>query len=153
MKMEVGYRMIKRKSPLETKNMRQTSLWLPHSTYDGITQAAGARGLAGEIRRRLEISLKADQGRDEKTAELMDAITRVRVNIPVGKNWHGDRLAFEVFKAAINHLLSEYQPSSEVLPESMDKLQAKYGKDANAETVGRILASAALMSSRDKQEE
>ena len=142
--------MKKQKSTRETTNMIQTALWLPRGMHAQLKEAGGDRGLGEEIRRRLEIALKADQGRDETTAELMDAITRVRVNIPVGENWHGDRLAFEVFKSAINHLLSEYQPSSEVLQESMNKLQDKYGKDANAETVGRILASAALMSSRDK---
>ena len=41
--------------------MRQTGVWLPHSTYDELKRTGGERGLGDEIRRRLEISLKADQ--------------------------------------------------------------------------------------------
>src|SRR5215510_13025311 len=99
--------MKKQKTTHQTKHMRQTALWLPHSTYDKLREHGGERGLGDEIRRRLEISLKADDSlRDKKTAELMDEIMRVDVNMPV-KPWHADRLAFNVFKAAITDLLSE----------------------------------------------
>ena len=130
--------------------MKQTSLWLPLDMYGTLSQAGGDRGLGDEIRRRLEISLKEDQSLlDKKTTELKEAITRVDVNMPI-KPWHADRLAFDVFKVAINDLLLEYQPKSDVQPGSVAKLEARYGKDAKAETVGRILARAALMAARDK---
>ena len=146
--------MKKGKSTHKTKNMVQTALWLPYSMRDDLKRAAGGEGgMGNEIRRRLEISLKADQSlRDKKTTELMEEITRVDVNMPINP-WHADRLAFNVFKAAINDLLSEYQPKSDVQPGSLAKLEARYGKDVEAETVGRILAGAAIMATRDKEKE
>ena len=109
--------------------------------------------MGNEIRRRLEISLKADQSlRDKKTTELMEEITRVDVNMPINP-WHADRLAFNVFKAAINDLLSEYQPKSDVQPGSLAKLEARDGKGATAETSGRILARAAIMAARYEEKE
>jgi len=145
--------MKQQKTTHKTKHMRQTALWLPHSTYDKLKEYGGERGLGDEIRRRLEISLKADDSlRDKKTAELMEEITRVDVNMPI-KPWHADRLAFNVFNSAINDLLSEYQPKSDVQPGSLAKLEARYGKGADAEIVGRILAGAAIMATRDKEKE
>jgi hypothetical protein len=146
--------MKKQKSTHKTKNMIQTAVWLPHSMYDDLKRASGERGLGDEIRRRLEISLKEDQSLlDIKTTQFKQAITRVDVNMPFAERWHADRLAFEVFKAAINDLLSEYQPKSEVQPGSVAKLEARYGEDTKAETVGRILARAALMAARDMEKE
>ena len=122
--------------------------------YAKFKEAGGERGLGDEIRRRLEISLKEDQSsHDKKTAQFKEAITRVDVNMPFDRLWHDDRFAFDVFKAAINDLLSEYQPKSDVQPGSKAKFEAMYGKDAKAETVGRILARAALMAARDKEKE
>ena len=145
--------MKKQKSSSETKYMRQTALWLPHSMYDDLKRASSERGLGDEIRRRLELSLKQDQSsRDKKTTGLMQEITRVDVNMPI-KPWHADRLAFDVFEVAIKDLLSEYQPKGDVQPESVAKLEARYGKGATAETVGRILSRAALMAARDKEKE
>jgi hypothetical protein len=146
--------MKKQKSRRETKYMKQTSLWLPLDMYGKLTQAGGDRGLGDEIRGRLEISLKADDSlRDTETAELMEAITRIQVNMPRDRLWHDDRFAFDVFEAAINHLLSKYQPRSAVQSESKAEFEALYGKDEKAETIGRILARAALMAARDKEEE
>jgi hypothetical protein len=147
--------MKKRKPTNETTNMIQTALWLPRGMHEKLKEAGGERGLGEEIRRRLEISLKEDQSLlDKKTTRFKQAITRVELNMPFDKErWHADRLAFEVFKAAINDLLSAYQPKSDVQPGSVAKLEARYGKDAKAETVGRILAHAALMAARDKEEE
>ena len=45
--------MKKQKSSRETKYMRQTALWLPHSMYDELKRAGSERGLGDEIRRRL----------------------------------------------------------------------------------------------------
>jgi hypothetical protein len=145
--------MKKQKSSSETKYMRQTALWLPHSMYNDLKRASGARGLGDEIRRRLEISLKEDTSAlDKKTRQFKEAITRVDVNMPI-KPWHADRLAFEVFKAAINDLLSEYQPEGDVQPASLAKLEARDGRGATAEAYGKILARAAIMAARGGEEE
>ena len=76
----------------------------------------------------------------------------MRVELNTHEPWHADRLAFEVFKVAINDLLSEYEPKDDV-PGSLAKLEARNGKGATAETAGRILAGAAIMATRDKEKE
>jgi hypothetical protein len=146
--------MKKGKSSHKTKNMVQTAVWLPYSMRDDLKRAAGGEGEMGnEIRRRLQISLKADQSlRDKRTTELINAIMRIDGNLPV-KPWHEDRLGFEVFKAALSELLAEYQPKSEVQSASAKELQNRYGENEKPETVGRILARAALMAARDEEKE
>ena len=132
--------------------MIQTSLWLPSEMHKKLT--AGGTKLADEIRGRLEISLKADQApRDPKTDELIDAVKLSERKISHDARWHNDRFAFEVLKAAINDLLSDYQPKSSEQAETVAKFQAKYGKGGTAESIGKIIAHAVLIASRDMQEE
>jgi hypothetical protein len=45
-----------------------------------------------------------------------------------------------MFKAAIDALISSVEPNSEAPSIAVAELQRVYGPDANAETVGRILA-------------
>ncbi len=73
--------------------------------------------------------------------------------MPRDRHWHNDRFAFDVFEAAISHLLSENRPKSDVQPESKAEFEALYGKDTKPETIGRILARAALMAARDMEKE
>ena len=143
--------MKKQKSHRETKFMRQTGVWLPHSTYDELKRTAGERGLGGEIRRRLEISLKADQALHDQTDDLINAIKWIEQKIPSDERWHSDRFVFKVFKAAIDDLLLDYQPKSDERTETMAEFKARYGNNATAESIGQILAHAAPMA-RDKKE-
>jgi hypothetical protein len=141
--------MKKGKSTRETKNMIQTALWLPHEMHEKLKKWGGERGLGEEIRRRLQLSLDAEQlPHDEETDVLLDAIKMIERNLSLDEpwhTWHGNRFSFDVFKAAINALLSNYQPSAEAQPGTMTKLQAMYGPDEKPETIGRIMARMAIV--------
>ena len=134
--------MPKPKSTHKTKDMIQTTVWLPHGMYGKLTKG-GQLKLADEIRRRLQASFDAEQlPSDQKTEELLDAIKQIKGNLD--ELWHTDRFAYDVFKAAINELLSNYQPSSETQPRTVSKLQTMYGPDVNPVTIGNILAHVAI---------
>jgi len=138
--------MRKRKSTRETKNMIQTALWLPREMHEQLKKAGGERGLGDEIRRRLQASFDYQQLGDANTHELLEAIQQIERNLSHDEPWHVNRFAFEVFKAAINELLSLYRPDSESQPGTMSKLQTMYGPEEKPETIGRILARIAHQS-------
>jgi hypothetical protein len=135
--------MKKRKSTRETKNMIQTALWLPRDMHEKLKKDGGERGLGEEIRRLLEASVEAAQTpSDEITSELLDQIKEI-ANFSLQERWYADRFAFDVFKAAINALLSSHQPSGEVKPETKAKLQATYGGET-PDAIGRIIAQVTI---------
>ncbi len=135
--------MKKQKSTRETKNMIQTALWLPRGMHEQLKNDGGERGLGDEIRRRLQNSFDAEQlPRDPITDELLYAIKQTVGNLD--EPWHANRFAYDVFKAAINELLLDYQQSIEAQPGTDAKFQSKYGPDAKPDTIGRILAHIAL---------
>jgi hypothetical protein len=135
--------MKKRKSTRETKNMIQTALWLPRDMHEKLKKDGGKRGLGEEIRRLIEASIEAAQTpSDEKTSELLAQIKEI-ANFSLKEQWYADQFAFDVFKAAINSLLSSHQPSGEVKPETKAKLQATYGGETS-EDIGRIIAQVTI---------
>lgn len=137
--------MRKRKPTRETKNMVQTALWLPRDTHEKLKKEGGERGLGEEIRRLIHEAMEAaDAARapDENTHELLDLIKEI-ADLSLKEPWYADRFAFDVFKAAINTLLSSYQPSGEAKPETKAKFQATWG-DENPETIGRMIARVAM---------
>jgi len=79
---------------------------------------------------------------DENTHELLDLIKEI-ADLSLKEPWYADRFAFDVFKAAINTLLSSYQPSGEATPETRAKFQSTWG-DENPETIGRMIARVAM---------
>jgi hypothetical protein len=136
--------MQKRRSTRETKNMIQTALWLPRRMHEQLKKAGGERGLGNEIRRLIEASIDAaETPRDEITSELLDQIKEI-ADLSLAEPWYTDRFAFDVFKAAINTLLSSRQPSGEARPETKDKFQATWGEE-NPETIGRMIARVAMV--------
>jgi len=141
--------MKKRKSIRETQNMIQTALWLPRDMHEQLKKAGGERGLGDEIRRRLQVSFGVEQRRsDELTELLLDLIKQSAAKLSLVASWWADRSAFEVFKLAINDLISQLttnQLGSEPQPEIMTKLQARYGPDATPETIGQKIASTVLV--------
>jgi NTP pyrophosphatase (non-canonical NTP hydrolase) len=137
--------MAKQKSTRETKNMIQTALWLPRDMHKKLKNEGGERGLGEEIRRLINEAMEAaDAARtpDENTHELLDLIKEI-ADLSLEEPWYADRFAFDVFKAAINTLLSSYQPSGEAKPETRAKFQATWG-DENPETLGRMIARVAM---------
>jgi hypothetical protein len=135
--------MRKRKSTRETKNMIQTALWLPRGLHERLKKEGGERGLGNEIRRLIEASLdSAETPRDEITSELLDQIKEI-ADLSLAEPWHTDRFAFDVFKTAVNTLLSSRQPSGEVRPETKAEFEAAWGEE-NPETIGRMIARFAI---------
>jgi hypothetical protein len=136
--------MQKRRSTRETKNMIQTALWLPRRMHEQLKKAGGERGLGNEIRRLIEASIDAaETPRDEITSELLDQIKEI-ADLSLAEPWYTDRFAFDVFKAAINTLLSSHQPSGEASPETKEKFRATWGEE-NPETIGRMIARVAMV--------
>ncbi len=122
-------------------DMIQSAIRLPRSLHERLKKAGGARGMGEEIRRRLEASFaaEAEAPSDPKTRELLEKIERLALNMPPDKPWHADGEVFEIFKVAINAMLSSYQPSSEAAAPT-GKLLSMYGPGATPETIGQILA-------------
>ena len=147
--------MPKRKSSRENKNMLQTALWLPRDMHARLKEAGGDRGLGDEIRRRLQASFGVEKRPpDPVTDLLLDLIKRTALNLSLEDAWWADRFAFDVFKTAINELLSDLDTivgSHRRQPGAMSKLQARYGPDEKPETIGRILARAAFAENAEEQ--
>jgi hypothetical protein len=132
--------MEKRKST-QTTDMAQTAVWLPHGMREKLT--AGGLKLSDEIRRRLQNSLDDEKvNRDPITGELLDAIKHVEGNLD--EPWHKNSFFYDVFKAAINKLLSNYQPEARF--ETTTKLATKY-QGARPQTIGEIFADVAFKAS------
>jgi hypothetical protein len=137
--------MRKRKSTRETKNMIQTALWLPRDMHEKLKKGGGERGLGEEIRRLIHEAMEAsDAARapDENTRDLLGLIKEI-ADLSLEEPWYADRFAFDVFRAAINTLLSNYQPSGEAKPETRAKFQGTWGEE-NPETIGRMIARVAM---------
>jgi hypothetical protein len=145
--------MKKRKSTRETENMKQTALWLPRDMLERLKEAGGERGLGEEIRRRLLVSFEVEKPpRDQLTNLLLNLIKRIAVNLSLDEEWWASRFAFNVFKTAINELLSELASTevpNEPQPGTITKLQTRYGPDV--ETIGKILARAAFAENAQEQ--
>jgi hypothetical protein len=137
--------MLRRKSTRETKNMVQTALWLPRDMLERLRKAGGERGLGEEIRRLLQSSIDAAQTPSQEiTSELLAQIKEI-AELSLEEPWYTDRFSFDVFKSAINALLSNRQPNAEVRPETKAKFQAAWGEE-NPETIGRLIARLAIVS-------
>ena len=124
--------------------MIQTALWLPRGMHERLKKDGGERGLGNEIRRLIEASIDAaETPKDEITSEMLDQIKEI-ADLSLAEPWHTDRFAFDVFKTAVNTLLSSRQPSGEVRAETKAKFQARWGEE-NPETIGRMIAQLAMV--------
>jgi hypothetical protein len=134
----------------ETKNMKQTALWLPYEMHEKLSKAGGKGGMGEEIRRLLHAALEETKTPDDQvTAELLEQIRELaELSMPVP--WDTDRFSFEVFKSAINALLSKRQPSRPESPESKAKFQADWAEE-NAETIGRLIAYLAVARAKERK--
>jgi hypothetical protein len=133
--------MKKQRSNRETENMIQTALWLPREMHQQLKKKAGERGLGEEIRRRLRASFEFDEPPDKTTDIFISAANQIAIELE--EPWYANRFASEVFRAAINELLSQCQSTERAGPEAIGKLQASC-PDEKPETIGRILARVAL---------
>src|SRR6266568_9006488 len=86
---------------------------LPRELHEYLKKAAqaGEGGIAAELRHRLEASFVSSlRTGDQKTADFVDAIATVAVNVqpPYGP-WHENPHAFAVFSAAMTALLAYFR--------------------------------------------
>jgi hypothetical protein len=128
----------------ETKNMKQTALWLPYEMHEKLSKAGGKGGMGVEIRRLLHAALEETKTPDDQvTAELLDQIKEI-AELSMPAPWYGDRFSFDVFKSAINVLLSKRQPSRPASPETKANFQATW-EEEDPEVIGRQIARLAVV--------
>jgi hypothetical protein len=143
--------MKRRKSTRETENMIQTALWLPRDMHEELKRGGGERGLGEEIRRRLEMSFAIEQEPPDKFTDVaVSLIRKIALRIlGFGEPWSDSRQGFEIFRSAVSSLFPELllalDVRSEVLPETLAKLQSEFGPDAKPETIGPKLAHIAVV--------
>jgi len=149
--------MKRRKSIRETKAMVQTALWLPRDMHEQLKQAGGERGLGDEIRRRLQRTFDDEKREGDPVTDLLADLTR-QVDLrfrDVGR-WYEDPWICNKFKDALGELASSLclvrsQSVSAPEPATLSKLHAKYGPDVKPESIGTLIARAALVENATEQ--
>jgi hypothetical protein len=133
------------------QEMIQSAVRFPQWLHERLQKAGGARGMSEEIRRRLELTFAGEGApTDEITNEVITEIREIASDLSRYGSWHTDRDTFDVFKAAVNVLLSNHQPRSEPIPETKAHMRAVYG-EKTSEDIGLILAHAAIFAYRKER--
>jgi hypothetical protein len=129
--------------------LRQTAIWLPEAMIERLQRIAGPRGMAGEIRRRLEASFEAERAQsDPMTKALLADIARASDMLAAYRAWQNDRWVYVALEAAIGVILAQRRP-----PETKPKPQLPPGAardllgDQKPEDVGRVVAAMVLKGS------
>jgi hypothetical protein len=121
------------------------TLRIPPDLHKRLTAGAGERGIAEEIRQRLEQSFSV--GDDTKTRELLGATANLARSIKMYyANWHADPFSYRAFKFALDKVLAYYQPQGEAVPKPNPNgiAQLLYEDDVTPEEFGRNMAALAL---------
>jgi hypothetical protein len=133
------------------REMIQSAVRFPQWLHEQLQKAGGERGMSEEIRRRLELTFAGEGApTDEITNEVIAEIREIASDLSRYGSWHTDRDAFDVFKAAVNALLSSHQPRGEPNPDTTAHLRAVYGEKTSAD-IGLILAHAAIFAYRKER--
>jgi hypothetical protein len=86
-----------------------------------LKQAAAGRSVSEEMRARLEWSFLDDWTNDPPTKELRDAISMLAKNVaPYFGRWHENPYAFDVFKVAVDTVLTKMRPRGAPTPPADD---------------------------------
>jgi Arc-like DNA binding domain len=119
------------------------TLRLPREVHDLLKEAAAGRSVSEEIRARLEWSIVNDWTNDPKTGDVVDAIANLARNVaPYFGHWHKNRYAFDVFKIAIDTVLTKVRPKGELIPPADD---GEFRPGDTPEAAGRALAAAEII--------
>jgi len=134
-----------------TARTTQMKFRLSDPLHDRIEEAAehSGWGASEEIRRRLEASFVQElQADDDETYRLVEAIKTVARNLqqsPFG-SWHKNRFAFEVFRDAVNTLVTLSKPPGDPVRPSDNEIADLYlGDRGTPEDAGRMLAGGAAV--------
>jgi hypothetical protein len=105
--------------------------------------ASTGRSVSEEIRARLEWSLLNDRVNDPKTRDVVDAIGSIARNVrPYFGDWHRERYAFDLFKSAVDVLLTKVQPKGRPIPPPDD---GEFRPGETPEAAGRALAAGEII--------
>jgi hypothetical protein len=116
---------------------------LSRDLHEQLKKAGGERGLSEEIRRRLEWSIANDWTRDTKTGSVIDAIANLARNVKsYYGDWHKNRYAFDVFKVAVDTVLTKVRPKGEPIPLADD---GEFRPGDTPEAAGKALATAEII--------
>lgn len=119
------------------------TLRLPQELHERLKQAAAGRSVSEEIRARLEWSLLNDYASDPKTRDVVDGIAKLARNVrPYFGDWHQDRYAFDVFKIAVDTVLTKVRPKGEPISPPND---GEFRPGDTAEAAGKALATAEII--------
>jgi hypothetical protein len=132
---------MKRKIEDETT---QTAIRLPTDLYQRLKRAGGERGMAEQIRSRLEASFEVKKTYAPETQELLAAIARAADETAA---YYGDcvkdAFSFEVLKLCIELLLKTYQPEGEVRPNpdhsAFPEAEMLFGPEHSPHDISRVL--------------
>jgi hypothetical protein len=132
---------MKRKTEDETT---QTAIRLPTDLYRRLKSAGGERGMAEQIRNRLEASFAAEKTpANLATKELLDAIAFVadKTDFYYGDrhSWSNNAFVFGVFKACVDFLLVNKRPAGGASPPSDSDTVASllFADDISPEDIAR----------------
>jgi hypothetical protein len=127
---------MKRKTDDETT---QTAIRLPTDLYQRLKRAGGERGMAEQIRNRLEASFEAEKApADAKTRELLDAIAFVADETATYcGHWSDKVFAFEVLAECIDLLLKMHRPTGEARPTFTDFGELFFASNSSSEDISR----------------
>jgi hypothetical protein len=86
---------------------------------------------------------------------LLDLISRVAKNLAVDEQWYANQDAFDIFRAAINELLSELflfaGGGTGAGSGATSKLRSRYGANEKSDIIGRILARAVFVETANER--
>lgn len=126
-----------------SEEMIQTAIRLPRTMIERLKAAGGERGMNEEVRQRLEESFAEPRMTvaDQTTEQLLGMIEQIAWTIAVDGQWHQNSNSFQVFKAAIEALLSHYHPKE---PATLTSGLMYGGPNESPTTVGKTLAATEL---------
>jgi hypothetical protein len=126
------------RKPREGGAMEKVMIRLPPDMLARLKPADGERGMGEEIRRRLDASLYSDMA-DPKTKALLESIRLLAGAFDLDDPWQENRFSFEVFKAGVAELVSQYQPTGPI-EVGTRHMGVAYREEDDPGTAGRMLA-------------
>jgi len=145
---------MKRKIEDETT---QTAIRLPTDLYRRLKHAGGERGMAEQIRSRLEASFEAEESpANLATKELLEAIafTADKTDFYYGNDghsWSNNAFVFGVLKECVDFLLANRRPAGEAVAPPDTVASLLFADDMSPKDIARDIVGE-LMREKKKRE-